>query len=115
MKATLQCYWVGCAHPQAAQKVGLVAQTGLAQSVAGLGAGTVNATQFSADTSPDNLNVRLHGHLPCRLLSTSTAQLRSMIGLMLTSYAHLHQGKGNPAPAQQTAVCNGHTTLQLHG
>ncbi len=50
-------------HLQAAQKVGLVAQTGLAQSVAGLGAGTVNATQFSADTSPDNLNVRLHRHL----------------------------------------------------
>jgi hypothetical protein len=52
-------------HLQAAQKVGLVAQTGLAQSVAGLGAGTVNATQFSADTSPDNLNVSR----PCYLLS----------------------------------------------
>ena len=65
---------MGCAHLQAAQKVGLVAQTGLAQSVAGLGAGTVNATQFSADTSPDNLNVR-----PCcHLLSASTAPVRSM-------------------------------------
>ena len=93
--------------------MGLVAQTGLAQSVAGLGAGTVNATQFSADTSPDNLNVRR----PCRLLSTNNVQLPSNIGLMPNGYgyAHLHQGKGNPAPAQQTAVCSSHTTLQLHG
>lgn len=39
--------------------MGLVAQTGLSQSVAGLGAGTVNATQFTQDTSSDNLNVGL--------------------------------------------------------
>lgn len=58
--------------------MGLVAQTGLAQSVAGLGAGTVNATQFTQDTGSDNLNVspseiRASGNVPAATLEGAAA------------------------------------------
>ena len=48
----------GAGIRQAAQKAGVVAQTNVAQSVSGLGDGTVTSEDFTKATNTDSLDVR---------------------------------------------------------